>query len=46
MEAAGKVTAGGEMVQVVLEDLLVYVEESELMSPTAAMVEEVLLTHY
>jgi len=46
VEAAGKVTAGGEMVQVVLEDLPVDVEESDSMSLTAAKAEAVPLTHY
>lgn len=46
VEAAGKVTAGGEMIQVVLEDLSVDVEEFESMSLTAAKVEAVPLTHY
>jgi len=46
VEAADKVTAGGETVQVVLEDLPVDVEESEPMSPTAAKAEVVPLTHY
>ena len=45
VEAAGKVTAGGEMVQVVLEDLPVDVEESDSMSLTAAKAEAVPLTH-